>query len=379
MQDILFDLIATQPNSSGKRHGGGKYGEIIFKRIIERKLPVICFYDENKWLNPEIKVLIKNNNITLLDINKITFDDIVKQYNIRTIYSALPNNNLISYKGCRVIGTIHGLRGLETPLDPFFWKYRNVSFKEKIKFILKKYLPKIGYFKDIKFYGNLKQNTDFSFVTVSNHSSSAFNSYFPQYKSIDIPVFYSPSTSSNKKMERKYFDKYFMLVSGNRWEKNNLRAIIAFDRLFTMGYLLDFKVRITGVKDANSFRYKIKNSDKFIFLGYVDEDDLEQLYHDSYCLVYPSLNEGFGYPPLEAMHYNVPVLASPFTSIPEVCQSAALYFNPYSIEEIMGRILQISNESIHTKFSKNAGLQYDIITSKQEQDLNLFIDYIYNL
>lgn len=377
MKNVLFDLVATQPNASGLRHGGGKYGEIVFKRIVNRNLPIICFYDGNKWINPDIQKIINEKGLILLDINKVSLNEIVEKYNIRIIYSALPSHYLMSFTKCRVIGTVHGLRGLETPLDSFIWKYRNVRWKDKIKFLLKKHFPRIGYAKDLKFYGGLKQNSNFSFVTVSNHSSTAFKSYFPQYKKIEIPVFYSPSTSIDKAIERKYAEPYFMLVSGNRWEKNNLRAIMALDKLFSMGYLKEYNVRITGAKDASNYRYKIQNSHKFIFSGYVDEDELEQLYHDAYCLIYPSLNEGFGYPPLEAMHYGVPVLASPFTSIPEVCQNAALYFNPYSVEEIMGRILQIIDENNYKKHSVLALEQYSQITARQNADLDKLIDYMY--
>ena len=44
MLNLLFDLVATQPNASGKRHGGGKYGEIIFKRIIQLGYKPVCYY-----------------------------------------------------------------------------------------------------------------------------------------------------------------------------------------------------------------------------------------------------------------------------------------------------------------------------------------------
>lgn len=89
-------------------------------------------------------------------------------------------------------------------------------------------------------------------------------------------------------------------MSGNRWEKNNLRAVMAFDRLVTDGRLpQDVKMIVTGIRD-NIFKYRVKNPDRFVFLGYVDDDVLEQLYTDAYLFVYPSLNEGFGYPPIEA-------------------------------------------------------------------------------
>ena len=168
------------------------------------------------------------------------------------------------------------------------------------------------------------------------------------------------------------------MVSGNRCEKNNLRAIMAFDRLFTMGYLQGFQVKITGTKNSSNYRYKIQNVDRFDFLGYVDEEELEQLYHDAYCFVYPSLNEGFGYPPLEAMHYGVPVLASSYSSINEVCQGAVMYFNPFAIEEIANRILQIENKEIRERYSKLAKEQYLKITEMQKKDLDGLIDFIFN-
>jgi glycosyltransferase involved in cell wall biosynthesis len=214
---------------------------------------------------------------------------------------------------------------------------------------------------------------------VSNHSEKSLRSFYPEAKGRDVRVFYSPSTSGKLTLERKYDDKYFLMVSGNRWEKNNLRAIIALDRLFSMGYLDGFRAKITGVKSASCYRYKIKNVDRFDYCGYVDDTELEQLYHDAYCLIYPSLNEGFGYPPLEAMHYGVPVIASPFTSIPEVCGDAVIYFNPFSIEEIMSRILMMADPDIHAKYSERGNQRYFKITERQNADLDGLIDYIYTI
>ena len=194
---------------------------------------------------------------------------------------------------------------------------------------------------------------------------------------MSIPVFYSPSTSKSEITQRKYDEKYLMMVSGNRCEKNILRAIMALDDLFDIGCIKEFKVKITGAKDSSNFRYIIRNKDRFEFMGYVDDYELEQLYHDAYSLIYPSLNEGFGYPPLEAMHYGVPVLASSYSSISEICQGAAMYFNPFAVEEIANRILQISNKEVHDKYSILAKSQYRVIREKQENDLDGLIRYIY--
>jgi glycosyltransferase involved in cell wall biosynthesis len=74
--------------------------------------------------------------------------------------------------------------------------------------------------------------------------------------------------------------------------------------------------------------------DRVFFTGEVSDELLRSYYAYSELLVLPSLYEGFGFPPLEAMAAGIPVAASTAGSIPEVCGEAAAYFNPYSIEEM---------------------------------------------
>lgn len=374
---ILFNLSVTQPVGNVKRHGGGIYGEIVFKRIVERELPVCCCYDGDKWLNPEIKEIIDANNIECYDISQQSLNDIVKKAHVDIHYSPL-FIGLNDFDACKLICTIHGLRGVETPRDPYFFKYKS-TLKEKVKFLLRKYFPSVWNKRERKSYEMIACKKNLDFVTVSNHSRAAFVSFFPDlFADRDIPVFYSPSTLGNNVIEnREIKEKYFLLVSGGIWAKNNIRAIMAFDRLFTNGLLKEYKVIVTGVKDLKAIKYKIKNPDRFDIRGYVSDHELHQLFHDAYSLVYPSINEGFGYPPVEAMSYGVPVLASPFTSIPEVCQDAALYFNPYSVEEIMNRILQITDMKLHDMMCAKAEARYECVYEKQQEDLDGLIDYIY--
>ena len=170
--------------------------------------------------------------------------------------------------------------------------------------------------------------------------------------------------------------KYFLLVSGNRWEKNNLRAIIAFDRVLDYECMGNVRMKITGT-DGSDFRYNFMHPERFDFLGYVEEDELESLYANAYVFVYPSLNEGFGYPPLEAMRYGVPVIASPISSMAEICGAGALYFNPFSIEEIMNRMLMMTSDvALYEEYSKRGVLQYQRISKRQSADLDGIIDYI---
>lgn len=373
---ILFDLSITQPSQSYARHGGGIYGEIVLKRIIERRLPISCFYSSKKFLNDDIQNLLKINHIPLFDIEKRSIEQIVKEENINRIYSALPHA-LRNFGKCEVYGTVHGLRPLELPTDSFYFKYYlSWRFRSLVKFISKIILPKIGYGHERKIFEDYFKNDKFNIITVSNHSAYSIKTFFPETKNKQIKVFYSPSTTSIEINQTVHEDKYFLLVSANRWEKNCLRAVIALDRLISNGYLKDYKVKITGTK-GRTFRYNFNNPNSFEMLGYVDDHELQQLYHDAYCFIYPSLNEGFGYPPLEAMHYGIPVIASSFTSIFEVCGDAVLYTNPFSIEEIMNRILMVTDENIHNQLKTKSLNRYIFITQKQNEDLDKLIDYIY--
>ena len=66
-----------------------------------------------------------------------------------------------------------------------------------------------------------------------------------------------------------------------------------------------------------------------------NDEQLIHLYSTAFAFIYPSLYEGFGLPPIEAMKYGCPVLASDRGSIPEICNNAAIYFDPTSIHSMV--------------------------------------------
>lgn len=80
-------------------------------------------------------------------------------------------------------------------------------------------------------------------------------------------------------------------------------------------------------------------------LGYVGRDAVPALYRAATGMVFPSLYEGFGSPPLEAMASGCPVAASPRGSLGEVCGDAALGFDPESADEIAGAIDRLAHDS----------------------------------
>lgn len=371
---ILFNLKVCQPVGDIKRHGGGVYGEIVLRRILERGLPVSCYYDAQKWLNPDLKDMLCKYKIPLYNSNEYTLNESAVKCQAKKVYSPI-DLGLDGITNCKSIVTLHGLRRIELPPDLYFFKYKS-TFKDKLKFIIK--TLRSSHYKLLTKNALLDKNK--VYVTVSEHSRDALKSYFPLlFKNKDIPVFYSPSTIGNSCINGHSFDeKYFLIVSAGIWAKNGLRAIIALDRLFSAGMIQDYYVRITGTSDSLVYKYKLQNPNKFHFMGYVEDNVLCQLYHDAYCLIYPSLNEGFGYPPVEAMSFGIPVIASSFSSISEICDYAALYLNPYSIEEIMNRIIKISIPDIHAEYSERAKKRYADVYRRQKEDLDGLVDFIYD-
>lgn len=80
-------------------------------------------------------------------------------------------------------------------------------------------------------------------------------------------------------------------------------------------------------------------------LGYVPERDLPGIYAAAQMLVYPSLNEGFGLPPLEAMAVGVPVITSDRSSLPEVVGDAAVQVDPTSDEAIAEAMVRLAHDA----------------------------------
>lgn len=110
-------------------------------------------------------------------------------------------------------------------------------------------------------------------------------------------------------------------------KKNNIE-----DMYFVLGGAQwDFFIKQLDdvVEDLDKYKSKI------IRAGYVDDDDLSPLYSGAFCFIYPSIYEGFGLPPLEAMQCGCPVITSNAASLPEVVGDAAIMINPASDEELI--------------------------------------------
>jgi glycosyltransferase involved in cell wall biosynthesis len=93
------------------------------------------------------------------------------------------------------------------------------------------------------------------------------------------------------------------------------------------------------------------------FTGYVDDIDLPALYSAAAVFVYPSLYEGFGLPPLEAMACGTPVITSNSSSLPEVVGKAGLMHDPYNYRALTECIIRLFDDVSTYDHFKQAGLE----------------------
>ncbi|MDB5183187.1 MAG: glycosyl transferase family 1 [Candidatus Saccharibacteria bacterium] len=107
--------------------------------------------------------------------------------------------------------------------------------------------------------------------------------------------------------------------------------------------------------DAHEKNAKEKGIKNIIFTGFISDGELKWLYQNTACYVFPSLSEGFGLPPLEAMIHGAPVASSNATCLPEVNGDAADYFDPLDSRGMAEVVLNIINNNAHAEELKQRG------------------------
>ena len=370
-----------QSTPSAKFHGGGEYAKFVFKELINRGYIFDVAIDSGRELDSEIhKIIDESLKGKLYRINfKKEIYDLASNNNYDIFYTAHPYD-YDDYSGsAQFVGVIHGLRTIELPWDKYKYKFYSSLVKRIIAKVIGEIPLFIKYWRD-KHICKVKKILEIPnsrFITVSYHSKFSILNFFPFLSSEQISVYYSPF-SILKGNRKNSCEKYFLMISGNRYEKNVWRAAIAFDKLFSDQKLNDFKVVIVG-SGCKSIWKNLKNKERFDLKGYLSYEDLGNLYANAFGFVYPSLNEGFGYPPLYAMGLGVPVIASSATSIPEVCGEAASYFSPFSIDDLCSRILRLEQCEDYRQYLIKVGYKrVNELLSKQSESLEQMMREIFN-
>ena len=195
---------------------------------------------------------------------------------------------------------------------------------------------------------------------------------YPEEKIVVIPLgvnhdIYRPIAdihSLNAFKQKHSIGRYILFLGTLEPRKNTARLLDAYS-------ILCIKMGVEQAPDLifgggrgwknKAFEAKYQNLDKPIrnkirFLGYLPQEELPFLYSGADVFVFPSLWEGFGLPPLEAMACGTPVVTSNVSSLPEVVGDAAILVDPNSAEEIADAIYQILIDEHLALSLRSAGL-----------------------
>jgi len=157
-------------------------------------------------------------------------------------------------------------------------------------------------------------------------------------------------------------EPYILYVGGLNPRKNVTELIYAYSKIYRelpQGELLV----IPGGEGRHLQKLRalvdsLNLAGAVIFPGFVDSRELPFLYNGASLFVYPSLYEGFGLPPIEAMACGTPVITSNTSSLPEVVGDAALLVNPYDTLRLAETILQVLNDPVLADTLAQKGLAH---------------------
>ena len=153
---------------------------------------------------------------------------------------------------------------------------------------------------------------------------------------------FSPAANAGDKEALAHYGiaKPYLLFVGTLEPRKNLNVLIkSFDKISDS--MPDVHLVLAGRRGwmAQSIFDELERRDllgRAHITGYVKDEYLPALYRQAAALIYPSLYEGFGLPPLEAMASGTPVIVSQGSSLPEVVGDAGIYTNPLDVKELAG-------------------------------------------
>ena len=142
---------------------------------------------------------------------------------------------------------------------------------------------------------------------------------------------------------------YLLYVGTFRIHKNISRLLLAFQK--AMEHIPAIKKlvvigseRYLKQTDLDVINLINTKSQRVFFTGYLSQACVEKYFQQADAYIFPSISEGFGLGVLEAFYYNIPLLCSNTTSLPEVAGDAALYFNPYDADEMAAAIAKFYSD-----------------------------------
>ena len=220
-------------------------------------------------------------------------------------------------------------------------------------------------------------------ITVSNFSKDEIVRYLG-VDAAKISVVYNAVTNNisdgqdSPEVDERFKEPYLLAVSSMDPRKNFKRLIEAYSE----SGITSHKLYIIGGKAASFGNANVdENTHSGVeFLGFVNDDVLQQAYQHASLFLYPSLYEGFGIPPIEAMSLGCPVLVSDLPVCHEVNADAAWYCDPYSKTDIIKKIQYVLDPAHLPQVQEKVQLGYAQYQKYNwRKSAQQFVDIVTNL
>jgi glycosyltransferase involved in cell wall biosynthesis len=217
----------------------------------------------------------------------------------------------------------------------------SVTYKKSHQAFYKRYTP--FFLEKAKQIATVSQFSKKDIITQYKIADDKINIVYSAAKEIFHPL----NIEQKKSIKEKYTEgKEFFIYTGAIQPRKNLVNLLKAFSLFKKRQLSNWKLVLVGrlawknddfLRLLKTYKYR----EDVIITGYIPESELAQLTGSAYAMIYPSLFEGFGVPVLEAMKSEIPVLTSTNTSMQEISEEAALYFDPLNVTDIADKLMLI--------------------------------------
>ncbi len=370
--------IGIDARMFGPGHGLGRYVEQLIKHLekIDRTNDYVVFMKNDAWDLWEPKY--DNFKKVKADIHWYTFKEqlklssIIKKEKLDLMH--FPHWNVPIFFDDPFIVTIHDL-------TMFHFARPESSTRSKLIFWIKDKVHRRVVRRVVKRALHIITTSDFTKRDVALTLGVPMDKMTTVYQS---PFFEDGWGDIDKGVLKKHgITKDYVLYVGSAYPHKNLETLLKAWQIFESKYGDDYELVLAGKK--NYFYERLlkgvdfKKCRNITFIDFPDDKELASLYSWASLYVFPSLYEGYGLPPLEAMSHDIPVVSSNESCLPEVLGEAALFFDPRNPENMCSVIRNaLTNVDIAMSLTQNGRDRIKELSSKKFalETLELYKKYV---
>ncbi len=165
----------------------------------------------------------------------------------------------------------------------------------------------------------------------------------------------TPDEISETRRQYSYGKPYFIFVGSLHPRKNVHRLVEAFSEFSKTNLEIDLVIVGNAMWKQEEFHLTKETKERVHFLGHLSTSELSRVTGAAFALSYVPYFEGFGIPLVEAMRCGVPIISADTSCLPEIAGDAAIYCDPFSVQDITAKLHILSNDStLHQQLAENA-------------------------